>query len=501
MSAAVGNSREGVGWYIWLPEKGKEIAAWTPVKVGEYTWSIGLSVPLPEILEQTGAGAEIRRIKLAMTIVTIAAFIFLGAWGYGAWGKERMAQALQESRRMLQTVLDTIPQAICWKDKQLAYLGCNQNYTRMAGAETFADLVGSQGKGLQTWANEKFHNTDLKILKGGKSILHERHSSLDALGNEVWLDTTRVPLFDAQNDVHGIMIMYEDVTDRVRIDEIMIQTEKMTSVGGLAAGMAHEINNPLAGMVQSANVIKSRLEDCNMPANLKAAGELGLSMKNITAFMDKRGIFRMIDGMQESGARMVDIVNSMLSFARKSDATGFSSHYPDELMDKILGMAAMEYDLKKQYDFKSIEIIKEYANDLPMLPCEGAKIQQVLLNILRNGAQAMQMAKTQSPRFTLRIYTKGAPEMVHIEIEDNGPGMDEKTVQKSLTPSLPQNRSGLVQGSGCLSPTLSSLKSIKGQWMSCLNREKEPRLSLNSLSTQIKQLFKARDHHHGCTAF
>ncbi len=67
-----------------------------------------------------------------------------------------------------------------------------------------------------------------------------------------------------------------------------------------------------------------------------------------------------------------------------------SSHNPAQLMDKILELATTDYDLKKQYDFKTIKIIKEYEDHLPKLPCEGAKIQQVLLNIFRNGVQAMQ---------------------------------------------------------------------------------------------------------------
>lgn len=201
----------------------------------------------------------------------------------------------------------------------------------------------------------------------------------------------------------------------------------------------------LAGMIQNASVIKSRLERVDMPANLKTAEELGISMENIAAFMEKRNIFRMIDAILESGASAAEIVKSMLSFARKSDAA-ISSHYPDQLMDKILELAATSYDLEKQYDFKSIEIMKEYADNLPMLHCEGAKIQQVLLNILRNGAQAMQTAKTQYPRFILRIFSE--PEMVHIEIEDNGPGMDEKTRSKVFDPFFTTKPVGIGTGLG-----------------------------------------------------
>ena len=83
-----------------------------------------------------------------------------------------------------------------------------------------------------------------------------------------------------------------------------------------------------------------------------------------------------------------------------------------------------------------------------MIPCEGAKIQQVLLNILRNGAQAMQMAKTESPQFTLRIYRKGTPEMVHMEIQDNGPGMDKKNLSKVFDPFFTTKPVGAGTGLG-----------------------------------------------------
>nr|WP_319491967.1 PAS domain S-box protein [uncultured Desulfobacter sp.] len=88
---------------------------------------------------------------------------------------------------------------------------------------------------------------------------------------------TIFPLTD--NGMQGAVIRVDDVTEQVRLEEMMIQSEKMLSVGGLAAGMAHEINNPLAGMMQTANVIKSRLGDLNLAANLKVAEDLGISVE------------------------------------------------------------------------------------------------------------------------------------------------------------------------------------------------------------------------------
>jgi PAS domain S-box-containing protein len=233
-----------------------------------------------------------------------------------------------------------------------------------------------------------------------------------------------------------------DITERKRTQEMMIQSEKMLSVGGLAAGMAHEINNPLAGMMQTATVIQNRLTQEDLPANLNAAEMVGTSMECIHTFMDIRGIPRMLAAIDESGQRVAEIVDNMLSFARKSDAS-FSAHQVADLVEKVLELAATDYNLRKQYDFKTIEIIKDFADQLPLVPCEGAKIQQVLLNILRNGAQAMQTEKNtaksrngdcKKPRFTLRIAHELSANVVRIEIEDNGPGMDAATSKRVFEP-------------------------------------------------------------------
>lgn len=107
-------------------------------------------------------------------------------------------------------------------------------------------------------------------------------------------------------------------------------------------------------------------------------------------------------------------------------------------MDKILELAVTDYDLKKQYDFKSIKIVKEYEEDLPLVSCENTKIQQVILNILRNGAEAMQESmKTEDktyPRFTLRLVHEENTHMLRMEIQDNGPGMNEATRKRIFEP-------------------------------------------------------------------
>jgi len=269
-------------------------------------------------------------------------------------------------------------------------------------------------------------------------------------GETCYEDITIYPL--VANGVEGAVIRIDDVTDKVRMDEMMIQSEKMLSIGGLAAGMAHEINNPLAGMMQTASVLTNRLTNAQMPANRRVAEEIDIDMGDIKTFMEKRGILNMLATMNESGRRVADIVSNMLNFARKSDVC-ISSHNMPELFDKTLELAATDYDLKKQFDFKTIKILKEYEDNLPMVPCGGAEIQQVLLNILRNGAQAMQeetMEKSNlpSPKFILRISRESKTDMLCIEIEDNGPGMDKITRDRIFEPFFTTKPMGIGTGLG-----------------------------------------------------
>ncbi len=235
------------------------------------------------------------------------------------------------------------------------------------------------------------------------------------------------------NGVDGAVIRIDDVTDQVRLEEMMIQSEKMLSVGGLAAGMAHEINNPLASMMQTASVMCGRLTDKNIPANLQAAEEAETNMKAISTFMEKRGIIRMLSDINESGQRVASIVNNMLSFARKSNSI-IEQVDIVELIDKTIELARTDYDLKKRYDFKTIEIVREYENDLPLLPCEPAKMQQVLLNILRNAAQALHGCGREKSLIIVRARVEHDRQELCLEIEDNGPGMNEETIRRAFEP-------------------------------------------------------------------
>ena len=341
--------------------------------------------------------------------------------------KEKTVE-LQQNRNTLAHIMDSVPQSIFWKDRDSVYLGCNQAFARAVGLDRPEEIVGKTDFDLP-WLPE---DTESYLTDDREVIDHRRPKRRiiepvqQADGTRSWVETTKVPLINESDEVYGVLGVYEDITERKRAEELIIQTEKMLSVGGLAAGMAHEINNPLAGIVQNVQLIRSRLSQ-DLKKNRDAATACGIDLAALTTYLNERDIYDSIESIREAGQRAARIVNNMLSFSRKGDT---HREFWDlrTLLDKTLELAASDYDLKKNYDFRRIEIERQYDPEIPLVLCEPSKIQQVFLNLLKNGAQAMALRDNAS-RFVLRMGLD--EDMVRIEIKDNGPGMAE-TVRKRV---------------------------------------------------------------------
>lgn len=227
----------------------------------------------------------------------------------------------------------------------------------------------------------------------------------------------------------GAVIRVDDITERVKMEEVIMQSEKMMSVGGIAAGMAHEINTPLAGILASCQNIKRRIYS-DIPPNRKAAEEIGIPLEQIREYLNNRGITAKLDAIWDLSNRSKTIVANMLNFSRMSAGENKENDIT-QLLDEMVNLAASDYGSQRDYELKHIKIIKDYEAGIPPVHCDGTEIQQVFLNILNNGTQAM-AEKDHQAQFHLRINK--SDQMVVIEIEDNGPGMDAQTVKQVFKP-------------------------------------------------------------------
>ncbi len=347
--------------------------------------------------------------------------------------RKEAVRELQRLRNYLANIIDSMPSVLIGVDPDGRVTQWNSQAQRSTGIAP-TDAIGQPL--ATTYPRLATEMGRIREAMRNRRTISEAKQRSHAHGETRYEDITVFPL--VANGIEGAVIRVDDVTEQVRLEEMMVQSEKMLSVGGLAAGMAHEINNPLAGMMQTASVVANRLTNIEMPANVEAAGQMGISMEAVREFMQAREIPSLLECICESGERAAKIVANMLSFARKSNHA-FSSQSMVELIDQTVELAGSDYDLQRKHDFRRIEIIREYEEDLPEVCCESAKIQQVLLNILRNGAEAMQdetetNVPEKRPKFTIRVAHEKENAMLRVEIEDNGPGMDEITRRRIFEP-------------------------------------------------------------------
>jgi len=344
-------------------------------------------------------------------------------------------------RKLLKNAVDSMPSVLLGVDMD----GRITLWNQQASAITGISADEAQGKPLvSVFPGLKVGLDSIRETIRTGIARTDSKTLIDLAEEKRISDVTVYPL--VANGVQGAVVRVDDVTERVRIEEMMIQSEKMMSVGGLAAGMAHEINNPLGVILQAAqNALRRTSPD--IEANVEAAAECGVGIDSVHAYLEKRQILAFLEDIREGGARAAGIVGNMLQFSRRSESKKAMTNI-SELINRAVDLASSDYDLKKKYDFKHVEIVREFDPNLHQAFLAATEIEQVLLNLLKNAAQAM--AENHGDRSPPRIVIRTLKEenWVRIEVEDNGPGMEEADRKRAFEPFFTTKGPGFGTGLG-----------------------------------------------------
>lgn len=267
-----------------------------------------------------------------------------------------------------------------------------------------------------------------------------QHAQSDEEEKKRYFEITIYPLISSTQQ--GAVIRVDDVTLKVTIENLMIQNEKMYSLGEVAAGIAHEINNPLSVILQNVQNI-ARRTDVNFPVNQTRATELGIDFPQINTYLNAREIPQMLDSIREAGERSATIVRNMLEFSHNSQRKT-SLVDIKHLIEQTIALNRSSYP-KPQSD-QALQIITEFADPLPPLHASAPELQQVLLNLLRNAKQALASSAIEQPCIWIRTYAQN--HHLVIEVQDNGPGMADTIRQHIFEPFFTTKELGSGTGLG-----------------------------------------------------
>ena len=347
--------------------------------------------------------------------------------------------ALRNARNYVRDVINAMPSVIVGVNRDGTVVHWNRGAWDMTGVSeeraAGLPLVSLFPQLARFWQ-------DVETAMETQNVLHREKEILESDGGNIIADILIFPVTSGK--ASGAVIRVDDITEQTKIRDMMVQSEKMMSIGGLAAGMAHEINNPLSGMIQNIQVIRNRLSR-PVPANLEAAKRHGIDLEHLHGYMVDRKLFHMMDQVVDVGIRAGKIVENMLSFSRKQEGDK-SVHSLPEVVDATLSLLENDFNLGNHYDFRAVAVERVFEHDLPLVPCERSQIQQVLFNILKNGAQAMAQSKTRVPCFRIRYFVQDG--MAGVEIRDNGPGIPEAVQKRIFEPFFTTKSVGRGTGLG-----------------------------------------------------
>jgi two-component system, NtrC family, sensor kinase len=314
----------------------------------------------------------------------------------------RLIDLHDDGRRTWQEVVDAISPALCIVDRSGAIRRANRAFADLVNAPP-ASLIGRPWQAFvpPEWA------TDLQRALDQQGVGREA----ELRTGERTYAVTAVPI--SSTDRSAIVLLFDDQTERRRLQDQLIQSEKMSAIGQLIAGIAHDLNNPLASVLGFADFL---IEVPNVPASIREP----------------------LTVIQEEADRASGIVRNLLGFARKQD------HQRRPTALKPLFDATFVL-LRNQLMAQRVEAMIEVEPDLPMPDVDPNQIQQVFVNLINNAAQAI--ASTGRPG-TIHVHARRWLDGVAIDVIDDGPGMSESLAAQVFEPFFTTKAEGEGTGLG-----------------------------------------------------
>ncbi|GAB6907900.1 hypothetical protein JCM12296A_37390 [Desulfosarcina cetonica] len=338
--------------------------------------------------------------------------------------RKAVEQRMQNQLSFQELLLDTIPQLICWKDRENTILGANRYYLQFFGADDPKGLETLQGEAKKyymahaEWANR----LNQEVMQSETPMPGIKRSVTNASGDVRQLEVKKVPLRDKSSRVVGTLTMSEDVTRAVNLEKQLLQSQKMEAIGNLSGGIAHDFNNILTSVINS---IELSLMD--VPGDTPAGKDLHRALK--------------------ASQRGSALVKQILTFSRPSKEGMLPTRIQD-VVQEALGLLRASLP-------RAITVREEISRRLPLCMADPNQINQIVMNLCTNAFHALRETGGTLTLFLGEALIEGErAELLGLSpgryaklvVTDDGPGIPAEIMDKIFDPFF--TTKGVTEGTG-----------------------------------------------------
>jgi two-component system, NtrC family, sensor kinase len=349
-------------------------------------------------------------------------FSLLGAFATRAGAELERVRAqveLERTRDFLRNTLEAVPDPIFVKDRNHRVQAVNSALCRLVG-RTARELVGQHSSDVfpEYQAQESWAQDEQSFASGLPGESEQSFTDNTGMTRTI---LTRRAVFPGADGQPSLVSVIRDLTERKRLETQLRLADRMTSMGTLAAGVAHEINNPLSYVSANLTYLGEQLSGDTLPPEVLPE------------------LREVLVETQEGAARVRSIVQDLKSFARGDE----ESQGPIDIHQVIESAVRLVRNELQRYNAQ----LERLLEPVPPVLGNASRLGQVLVNLLVNAMQAFPEQRPESNR--IRISTRlEAPRRVVVEVEDNGQGMSQEVLQRIFDPFFTTKPVGVGTGLG-----------------------------------------------------
>jgi PAS domain S-box-containing protein len=324
--------------------------------------------------------------------------------------KRKMETQIRQQEQFRQRLLESFPDLILVADLEERYTFASARIRDLLGYRP-EDLVGKKIEDLQDHSPE-FISLYRGVASRQQLFGSSEYGALHRDGTWRTMRATASQLFDAENKLSGVIISVRDITVEKKLEEQIIQSERLAAMGQMLGGFAHELNNPLTTLLGMSELLKDGEQ------NEGRAKQLGM--------------------LHQQARRATEIVQNLMYFSRPT-APGKAQVEIGELVDRTLHLQA--YALRKAN--VTVDFLK--TDGLPQVFADPHQLMQVFLNLILNAEQAIREIREKG---TLRIRTGKTDTTIFASFQDDGPGIPSDILPNIFDPFYTTKRPGRGTGLG-----------------------------------------------------